>query len=92
MEAADRKTISLPIPIARHISMNYYQSCMMQDPKKLDELEQAGYRVERSGDMVKCAFGDGAGGHHTDVGGGAKIIAGQVWSIIVHHLLPVILH
>lgn len=51
---------------------------MAQDPEKLDILERAGFAIERSGDMVKCAFGEGAGGHHTDVGGGARIIAGQV--------------
>lgn len=51
---------------------------MAREPERLNALEQAGFAIEKSGDMVKCAFGDGAGGHHTDVGGGAKIVAGQV--------------
>lgn len=42
------------------------------------QIEQAGVAIERSGDMIQCAFGDGAGGHYTDVGGGAKIVVGQV--------------
>lgn len=58
--------------------MEYYKGRMAREPERLNALEQAGFAIEKSGDMVKCAFGDGAGGHHTDVGGGAKIVAGQV--------------
>jgi hypothetical protein len=78
LEFADRRTISLPVAIVRAASVNYFKNHMTQDPEKLDALERAGFSVERSGDMVKCTFGNGAGGHHTDVGGRAKIIAGLV--------------
>lgn len=63
--------------------MGYYQECMRRVPERLNALERAGYLVDRSLDMVKCTFGDGAGGHHTDVGGGAKIVAGKVYTPFV---------
>ncbi|KAK6383925.1 hypothetical protein LTS17_003217 [Exophiala oligosperma] len=78
LEFADRRTISLPVAISRLIGVEYYKGRMAREPERLNALEQAGFAIEKSGDMVKCAFGDGAGGHHTDVGGGAKIVAGQI--------------
>ncbi|KAJ9603149.1 hypothetical protein H2200_012444 [Cladophialophora chaetospira] len=78
LEQADRRTISFPTAIARLINMEYYKGHMSRDPEKLRALERAGFAVEYSGDMVKCTFGDGAGGHHTDVGGGARIIKGEI--------------
>lgn len=78
VEAKDRRTISLPVAISRKINMSYYQTHMAEDPEMLDSLERAGFAVDRSGDMVKCFLGDGAGGHHTDVGGGTRVLAGTV--------------
>ena len=70
--------------------MEYYRAHMMHDPEKLGALERAGFAVECSGDMVKCTFGEGAGGHHTDVGGGARIIAGQVCRFAFERLLALV--
>lgn len=78
LEATDRRTISVPVAIARQINMSYYKTHMAEDPEMMDSLERAGFAVDRCGDMIKCFLGDGAGGHHTDVGGGARILAGTV--------------
>lgn len=78
LETADRRVISIPVAVARQLSVNYYKNHMERNPERLDALQRAGFSVERSADMVKCTFGDGAGGHHTDVGGAAKIVAGLV--------------
>ncbi|KAH8817494.1 flavin-containing monooxygenase [Xylogone sp. PMI_703] len=77
IELADRLTISLPVAISRQAAMLRYGTPTTKLRAKFDALENSGFSVERSGDLVKHLLGEN-GGHLIDVGSSAKIIEGSI--------------
>ncbi|KAK4495527.1 hypothetical protein PRZ48_013859 [Zasmidium cellare] len=76
-EAADRELATAPIKIQREIANSQLWGSFRANPESFDELEKAGFRVDRYGELFKV-FYERLGGHFVDVGSGARIIKGDI--------------
>ncbi|OAP62649.1 hypothetical protein AYL99_01876 [Fonsecaea erecta] len=76
-ERADRENFSFPASIRRQIIMAYLHSMARNDSERFDALQNAGFNVERYGDLMHVLF-ERLGGHYMDVGTSAKISSGLI--------------
>lgn len=73
----DRELATAPIKIQREIANSQLWSSFRANPESFDELEKAGFRVDRYGELFKV-FYERLGGHFVDVGSGARIVNGDI--------------
>jgi hypothetical protein len=74
---ADRITFTGPAAISRLMSRFSLLGKAGADYERFDNLEKAGFLVERDGDMLYNMF-ERQGAHHIDVGASRMIVDGQV--------------
>lgn len=77
LEVSDRILMGYPLPVQRLIGIKGIRACADIKPAYFDELEAAGFRTERYGDLWGTIY-DREGGHFFDVGSGELITSGKV--------------
>ncbi|GKZ31286.1 hypothetical protein AbraIFM66950_011645 [Aspergillus brasiliensis] len=73
--AADKQQLSNPLAISRLMSTLTLGAKIAQNPERFDALERAGFKVDRSAEVVAHVHGR-YGGHYIDVGNCANIAKG----------------
>jgi hypothetical protein len=84
IDASDRSTMLPPMAIARLMANQYVAMRMTADPSFFNDLDRAGFLVDRNIDMMQTIFERG-GKHYLDMGVSKKIVDG-----LVGHLLHAI--
>jgi hypothetical protein len=77
MNAADRTRMLVPMGVGRHLMVAAPQTPSPTTIKFWEDLERAGFIVDRKGDIYVTLFERG-GGHYVDVGASQKIIDRKV--------------
>jgi hypothetical protein len=67
----------MPLAVTRLIYQKLLHGMASQVSQPFDDLEAAGFKTERYGDLVYSMY-ERFGGHYLDVGASRKIGAGQV--------------
>lgn len=73
----DREAITAPNKIQREIANSQFWSSFRANPQWFDQLERAGFKVDRYGELLKVIY-ERLGGHFVDVGSGDRIIKGEI--------------
>ncbi|KAF2796703.1 FAD/NAD(P)-binding domain-containing protein [Melanomma pulvis-pyrius CBS 109.77] len=76
-ETGDRIFFTNPIAVGRLLGLLNLHGKIRNDPKRFDDLERAGFKLDRFGDLMYCMY-ERFGGHYMDVGGSGKIARGQI--------------
>ncbi|KAK5327269.1 hypothetical protein LTR93_002653 [Exophiala xenobiotica] len=76
-ELADQMGLTNPLALSRLVSMFILNGMAKAEPERFDDLEKAGFKVIRYGDIIYQVF-DRFGGHYMDVGASAKISKGLI--------------
>ncbi|KIM92618.1 hypothetical protein OIDMADRAFT_185081 [Oidiodendron maius Zn] len=76
-EEADRLALSLPIVVTRLVTLERFRVFANRDTERFDALERVGFKLDRDCDLWEAVC-DRIGGHHLDVGCGAKIVRGEI--------------
>ena len=76
-ELADMLAQSLPTAVTRLVSQVAMHAEARKEPERFDDLEAAGFKCERYGDISHHIF-ERMGGHYMDVGASARIADGLV--------------
>jgi hypothetical protein len=76
-EIADQMSLTNPLALSRLVSMLLLHGMARAEPERFENLENAGFKVIRYGDIIYQVF-DRFGGHYMDVGASAKIGKGLV--------------
>ncbi|GIZ45244.1 hypothetical protein CKM354_000842200 [Cercospora kikuchii] len=74
---ADRQEATMPNKIARELVNRNIHFLVKQNSKRFDDLEQAGFRVDRFGDLL-TNLSVRFGGHYIDVGSCKRIVDGEI--------------
>ena len=74
---ADRQTFTYPNKIMREIINRNVWAGIEASPKRFDDLEAAGFKVERYGDIYNNLYVR-FGGHYVDIGCSARIAKGEI--------------
>lgn len=77
IEMADRMVFTGPNAISRLMSRLSLLGKATSDSKRFNDLEEAGFLLERDGDMLYNMF-ERQGAHHMDVGASERIVKGEV--------------
>ncbi|KAI5362415.1 putative flavin monooxygenase, FAD/NAD(P)-binding domain superfamily [Septoria linicola] len=76
-EIPDRRQLTNPLKISREMTNRNVHHLIKQNPKRFDDLEKAGFKVDRFGDLatnLQIRFG----GHYIDTGSCQRIIDGEI--------------
>ena len=82
IDASDRSTMLPPMAVARLLSNQYMAGRMAADPSLFNDLDRAGFLVDRNVDVMQILFERG-GKHYVDIGASRKIADG-----LVGHITP----
>lgn len=74
---ADREQITHPTSVLRHMANKDIWGGIRANPKLWDDLEAAGFKTERYGELYNHLYSR-LGGHYVDIGNCARIIKGEV--------------
>jgi hypothetical protein len=78
IDASDRSTLIPPMAVARLIANHFVAARMAADPNIFNDLDRAGFLVERNVDMMQVLYEKG-GRHYVDMGTSRKIADGLVY-------------
>ncbi|KIV77303.1 hypothetical protein PV11_09110 [Exophiala sideris] len=76
-EWADLMGLTSPIGVGRLVTMRILHAMAKAEPERFDNLEKAGFKLNRYGDLIYQVM-DRFGGHYMDVGASAKISKGLI--------------
>lgn len=76
-DLADKLGNTTPYAVTRLIVMEGIRKAADDQPERYDDLERAGFKVERHGDVIWHVY-ERMGGHYVDVGASAKIAKGLI--------------
>ena len=76
-EVADRASYSMPYAVTRLLALKAMHAFAKQEPERFDQLEAAGYAVERYGDIY-WHITERLGGHYMDMGCCEQIVNGNI--------------
>ena len=74
---ADRETFTYPNKVMREMINGAVWNGIKQSPERFDALEQAGFKVDRFGDIYNNLYVR-FGGHYVDIGASARIAKGEI--------------
>ncbi|KIY01279.1 uncharacterized protein Z520_02831 [Fonsecaea multimorphosa CBS 102226] len=76
-EWADMMGLTNPLGVGRLVTMRILHAMAKAEPERFDNLEKAGFKTIRYGDLI-YQVNDRFGGHYMDVGASAKIAKGLI--------------
>lgn len=74
---ADREAFTYPNKIMREITNRHVHAGIRASPQRFDALEEAGFKVDRYGDIYNNLYVR-FGGHYVDIGCSARIAKGEI--------------
>lgn len=76
-DTADREQVTQPYKIQREMANRTIWSLIKAHPERFDALEEAGFKVDRYGDLFSNLY-IRYGGHYVDIGSCARIVKGGI--------------